>query len=98
MSDQRKQITGSLNRESLFPRNMLESCIREVVLKKAEKVTKIQIFLFDLAFIKLTNYFLFFSVNQLMALEKEFFRCTSFLHSFFTTLSKRGSFPHCKYS
>eukprot|EP00111_Clytia_hemisphaerica_P000114 TCONS_00000263-protein len=37
------------------------------------------------------------NVNQLMALEKEFFRCTSFLHSFFTTLSKRGSFPHFEF-
>ncbi|XP_057309578.1 gamma-tubulin complex component 5-like [Hydractinia symbiolongicarpus] len=80
-----------------FLHNLKQRCfLHEKIGRSREAIFRVLSLVFDFELLWLSSVHRI-DMSRINTIEKDFNRCTSFLHSFFSSLAKRGSYPHFEF-
>jgi len=92
-----KDLDEIINIHLTFLNNLKQRCfLHEKIERSREAILRIVYLVFDFEGLWLEGVQTA-DGSKLNKLEKDFNRCTSFLHSFFSSIAKRGSYPHFEF-
>ncbi|XP_065652504.1 gamma-tubulin complex component 5 isoform X2 [Hydra vulgaris] len=92
-----KDLDKILEHHETFLLNLKQRCLlREKIGRSRDAIFRILSLVFDFESLWMRG-LVHLDENKLNSLEIDFNRCAAFLHSFFNSLAKRGSYPHFEF-